>query len=75
MRLSMAIDLLNLRVASSFRAESSIPAFPASSRMSDCCFYISTPKITAARIPPTREIPILMPNTPNDLPSVKFRTL
>lgn len=38
MRLSMATDLLNLREASSFRAESSNPAFPASSRMRDCCF-------------------------------------
>ena len=38
MRLSMATDLLNLRVASSFRAVSSSPTFPASSRMSDCCF-------------------------------------
>ena len=38
MRLSMATDLLNLRVASSFRAESSSPDFPASSRMRDCCF-------------------------------------
>ena len=38
MRLSMATTLLNLRVASSFRAVSSSPTFPASSRMSDCCF-------------------------------------
>ena len=38
MRLSMVMGLLNLREASSFRAESSSPAFPASSRMSDCCF-------------------------------------
>lgn len=38
MRLSMATDLLNLREASSFRAESASPAFPANSRMSDCCF-------------------------------------
>ena len=38
MRLSMATTLLNLRADSSFRAVSSSPAFPASSRMSDCCF-------------------------------------
>lgn len=38
MRLSMATTLLNLRADSSFRAESSNPTFPASSRMSDCCF-------------------------------------
>ena len=38
MRLSMATDLLNLRVASSFRAESSSPTFPASSKMRGCCF-------------------------------------
>ena len=38
MRLSMATGLLNLRVASSFRAVSSSPVFPASSKMSDCCF-------------------------------------
>lgn len=38
MRLSMATDLLNLRVDSSFRAESSSPVFPASSRMSTFCF-------------------------------------
>lgn len=38
MRLSMAVDLLNLRADSSFRAVSSSPAFPASSRMRDCCF-------------------------------------
>lgn len=38
MRLSMATTLLNLRVDSSFRAESFSPVFPASSRMSDCCF-------------------------------------
>ena len=38
MRLSMATDLLNLRVASSFRAESSSPTFPASSMMSAFCF-------------------------------------
>ena len=37
-RLSMATTLLNLRADSSFRAVSSSPAFPASSRMSDCCF-------------------------------------
>lgn len=38
MRLSMATTLLNLRADSSFRAVSFSPVFPASSRMSDCCF-------------------------------------
>lgn len=38
MRLSMATTLLNLRADSSFRAVSSSPVFPASSKMSDCCF-------------------------------------
>lgn len=38
MRLSMAMTLLNLREASSFRAESSSPVFPANSMMSAFCF-------------------------------------